>query len=210
MVAFGVFGVARIGSLQANGGAVADEGEAKKTGWGTLGHQWITAIAALVTALTGAGFFVGRASAPSTPAQPAPVTATVTVTAGAPVSNGHASPRSSPSNAPDAYFTGPVTFGSINLDLNPPAEGDENDIADHFGSDLFTTGESRMRVWVDDGVPGRDDCSRLAAADGTNQLDSLHAGSIVCGITAKGRPFRLTVKVSAASDLVTDAVVWNA
>ncbi|WIX81155.1 hypothetical protein QRX50_10525 [Amycolatopsis carbonis] len=67
-----------------------------------------------------------------------------------------------------------------------------------------------MRIWVDNGVPGRDDCSRLVAADGTNQLDSLHAGSIVCGITPKGRPFRLTVKVSAASDLVTDAVVWNA
>ncbi|MEQ0559202.1 hypothetical protein ABJI51_08990 [Amycolatopsis sp. NEAU-NG30] len=35
----------------------------KKSGWGELGHKWITAIAALVTALAGAGFFIGRTSA---------------------------------------------------------------------------------------------------------------------------------------------------
>ncbi|WIX81154.1 hypothetical protein QRX50_10520 [Amycolatopsis carbonis] len=93
-----------------------------------LGHQWITAIAALVTALTGAGFFVGRASVPSTPAQPAPATVTVTAAApgDTPVSGGRVQPTSQPpaGQVPGSYFTGPVTFGSINLDLNPPAEGD--------------------------------------------------------------------------------------
>ncbi|WP_326566934.1 hypothetical protein VSH64_34505 [Amycolatopsis rhabdoformis] len=199
---------------------MADEGsasetkkdEAKKPGWGTLGHQWITAIAALVTALTGAGFFVGRASAPNPPAQPAPATVTVTATASG--GDAPAPPGSAPSKAANpgagVYSSGAVTFGSINLDLNPPAEADENDIEDHFGSDLFTIGGSRLRVWADAGVPGRDDCRRLATADGTNQLDSLHAGSVVCGITAKGRPFRLTVKVAASDGLVTDAVVWDA
>jgi hypothetical protein len=141
------------------------------------------------------------------------VTTTVTVTAAAAGGDAAAPTGSSPSKASagvGVYFSGPVTFGSIDLDLNPPAETDENDLVDHFGADLSTIGDSKLRVWADPDTPGRDDCGKLASADGTFQLSSLHAGSIVCGITAKGRPFRLTVKVAAGSDLVTDAVVWNA
>ncbi|MFI5607265.1 hypothetical protein [Amycolatopsis sp. NPDC051903] len=194
-----------------DGGVVADEDEAKakKTGWGTLGHQWITAIAALITALTGAGFFVGRASAPST--SPAPPTATVTVTAGS-VNHPAAPAATTKSQAPAdpaVYSSGPVTFGTVNLDLNPPATADQSDITSIGVGDLQTAGGTRLRNWVDHGLPGRDDCHTLAAADGGAELGSLHAGSIVCGLTAQGRPFRLTVKVASADGLVTDAVVWN-
>jgi hypothetical protein len=41
------------------------KGKKDKKGIGELGPVWITAIAALITALTGAGFFVGRSTAPA-------------------------------------------------------------------------------------------------------------------------------------------------
>ncbi|MEV4599495.1 hypothetical protein AB0K15_19045 [Amycolatopsis sp. NPDC049253] len=190
---------------------MADEGEAKKTGWGTLGHQWITAIAALVTALTGAGFFVGRASAPNATPSPSPVTTTVTVTA---MGSGDGRPAAPVTTAkqstsdPSVYYAGAVTFGDINLDLNPPASAGESDIL-AAGDYLQATGGNLMRVWADSGNPGRDDCTTLAQSASDINVFSLHAGSIVCGLTAKNRPFRINVKVVTARGIVSDVVVWN-
>jgi hypothetical protein len=215
MVAFGVSAVAKIGLSQAKGtGGMAGEDEPKKTGWGTLGHQWITAIAALVTALTGAGFFVGRASAPNTEPSSAPAaTTTVTVTA-AGAQGGSPAPHvptetSKPPADPDVYYSGPITSGRANLDLNPPATADNGDIEILDPGELYNTGGSVLKVWADSGIPNRDDCKTLALTDGGAEVSSLHAGSIVCGVTAKGRPFRLSVKIAGDNGTVTDAVVWN-
>ncbi|QRP46446.1 hypothetical protein [Amycolatopsis sp. FDAARGOS 1241] len=159
--------------------------------------------------MTGAGFFVGRASAPGS--SPAPPTATVTVTAGGenhPAARA-ATTESQPPADPAVGSSGQVTFGTVNLDRNPPATADQSDLRSIDVGDLHTAGGTRLRNWVDHGLPGRDDCQTLAGADGSTELPFLHEGSIVCGNTAKGRPFRLTVKVASADCLVTDAVAWN-
>jgi hypothetical protein len=192
---------------------VSDQsGAGKKTGWGALGHQWITAIAALITALTGAGFFIGRASAPNGGvAQPAPVTTTVTVqsSVGGSVSPASSSKAQQPAD-PDAYYSGQFTWGDANLDLIPPAPVDQGDIAKVPAEDaLLTSGGSRLKVWADSGTPGRDQCRTTALSQGSSDVEKLHPGSVVCGVTALGRPFRLTVSIAGDNGIITDVLVWN-
>ncbi|MDT8910783.1 hypothetical protein [Amycolatopsis sp. PS_44_ISF1] len=186
-------------------------GTGKKAGWGALGHQWITAIAALITALTGAGFFIGRASVPSGGVQPAPVTTTVTVRA--PSGDGPVALPSSSKVQPDAdpnvYYSGPFTWGTANMDLSPPAATGSGDIQAIGADDLYTTGGSVLKVWADSGTPGKDDCKNLALSEGTSEASKLHPGSLVCGVTVKGRPFRLTVSVAGSNGIITDVTVWN-
>jgi hypothetical protein len=63
---------------------------AGKGAWGRLaelGPAWITALAALIVALTGAGFFAGRVSAPSSPAVKSTNATTPTSAAVSPISS---------------------------------------------------------------------------------------------------------------------------
>ncbi|MEV6896182.1 hypothetical protein [Amycolatopsis sp. NPDC051372] len=186
----------------------------EREGFWSLGHKWITAIAALITALATAGIIVGVNSgssdksgnalpAPTQPASQAPAAPGSTAASSAPPASSNA-----PAD-PAVYYAGPVTWGQVNLDLTPPAYSSTNDIMGS-GPDLYNSGHVKIDIWADRGEPGRNDCETLALTTGGAEVDSLHAGSIVCGITEKGRPFRLNVKVASSNGIVTDAVVWNA
>ena len=82
---------------------------------GELGPAWISAIAAVIVALTGAGFFAGRVSAPASSGTQADRVSTTTVPTAAPVSAG-TSASASPSGA--AATTGNGTLlGSYSFQL---------------------------------------------------------------------------------------------
>jgi hypothetical protein len=86
-----------------------------------LGPAWLTAIAALITALGAAGFFVGRASAPNSVGS-APTTAPPPGAAGNPVAASASSPRSSqPASSPSTAAV--------------PASG-PGSLIEHYGIDV--------------------------------------------------------------------------
>ncbi|MGW3961988.1 hypothetical protein ACWED2_19345 [Amycolatopsis sp. NPDC005003] len=181
----------------------------KKSGWGELGHKWITAIAALVTALTGAGFIAGRTSAPEAKsAGPAtPVTVTVTAPRDVPAADGSTA-GSAPANPdPAAYWSGELEWGKFNFDLNPPIYTDGEYIQDLGGDLLYVTGKARLAVWKKSGQPGKAECASAVDADGSNQ-SYYEKGNRICGRTAEGRVFRLDV-TSSGNTLRTQATVWN-
>ncbi|MEV6873891.1 hypothetical protein [Amycolatopsis sp. NPDC051128] len=190
-----------------------DSQSPKKSGWGELGHKWITAIAALVTALAGAGFFIGRSSAPeakssaSTTFTAAPATVTVTAPEAGPADN--TASKTAPVNPDKAvYWSGELEWGKFNLDLAPPIYTDGEYIMDLGGSELlYVTGKATVTVWKKSGQPGKDDCASAVDADGSNQT-YVAKGNQVCGRTAEGRIFLLNV-TSAGSPLRTQATVWN-
>lgn len=85
-----------------------------RRGWrqlGELGPAWITAIAALIAALTGVGFFAGRTTAPST--NTAPRTSTAARAPTTPATSGAAraatDESSSPGSAPNLSSMTPVS-----------------------------------------------------------------------------------------------------
>lgn len=186
---------------------------AKKSGWGQLGHQWITAIAALVTALAGAGFFIGWNSAPeakptpATTATPAPMTVTVTASQDVrPV--GSATSSAPPANTDKAiYWSGELTWGKLNLDINPPNYTDGEYITGISGDYLYSYGKAVVAAWKKGERPGKDTCGSAVDTDGSGQV-RVAKGNQVCGRTAEGRIFLLDV-TSIGNALRTQATVWN-
>jgi len=180
----------------------------KTSGWGELGHKWITAIAALVTALAGAGFFIGRTSAPEAKSTGSAVRVTVTVTAprDAPAADSSTA-GSAPANPdPAVYWSGELEWGKFNFDLNPPIHTDGESIQD-LGDVLYVTGKARLAVWKKSGQPGKAECASAVDADGSNQ-SYYEKGNRICGRTAEGRILLLDV-TSAGSTLRTQVTVWN-
>jgi hypothetical protein len=94
---------------------MAESGGSDRKRWSTrlaeLGPTWITALTGLLVALTGAGFFVGRATVEASQAPPTTVTRTVTVTVPAPA----------PSTDTTATDIGSVP-GVLNLSATKPAQ----------------------------------------------------------------------------------------
>ncbi|WP_410595831.1 hypothetical protein [Amycolatopsis sp. lyj-23] len=181
------------------------EGQPKKSGWGELGHKWITAIAALVTALTGAGFFIGRSSAPD--ARPvAPATVTVTAPGAAPPA-GTGTTGAVPVNAdPAVYWSGELEWGKFNLDLNPPNYTD-GEYTQALGDLFYVDGKAQLASWKKGGSPGKADCASAVDADGFNQT-RFTKDNHICGRTAEGRIFRLDV-TSTGNTVRTQVIVWN-
>lgn len=189
-----------------------DSQSSNKPGWGELGHKWITAIAALVTALAGAGFFIGRTSAPEAkPSTPTTVTAaptTVTVTAPreARPSDNTAS-RTAPVNPDETvYWSGELEWGKFNFDLSPPNYTD-GEYIQNLGGLLYVEGKATVTAWKKGGQPSKDDCASAVDADGSNQT-YFTKGNQVCGRTAEGRIFLLGV-TSAGNTLRTQVTVWD-
>lgn len=185
----------------------------KKTGWGELGHKWITAIAALLTALAGAGFFLGRSSAPEAkPSAPATATAipvTVTVTAG-PAAHTSETTTSSPGSArldDETYWSGELEWGKFNFDINPPNYTDGEYIQYLGDGYLYVTGNAKLTAWKRSGQPGKNDCSSAVDTDGSNQT-RVTKDNRVCGRSAEGRIFLLTV-TSTGNTLRTQVTVWK-
>lgn len=187
------------------------EGQSKK-GIGELGPVWITAISTLIVALTGAGFFWGRASAPET--RPSSATQTVTVTvatakAGSPAQQpGQESSRAPSATAdPTVAWSGELVWGSYNLDFNPPRQVPGKSFQNLSGS-LYTTSAGTLVDWQIDSVPGKDDCATAIAERGTNQTHTLVSDSHVCGRTAEGRFFRIDVLAAGTGEVRSNVVVW--
>ncbi|TLW93175.1 hypothetical protein FFT09_07070 [Saccharomonospora piscinae] len=187
----------------------------QKTGWGELGHKWITAIAGLITALAGAGFFLGRSTAPETPSSPdanaaAPVTVTVTVPAGN-------DPGTEASTAPvdtdsDLRWEGKLNWNGYgtgyNLDLVPPTYTDGRYLSGTL-TGLESYGDAaQIAVWKSGSFPGRADCAEAVDTEGTDHISTLEEGNQVCGRTYEGRVFRLEV-IAAGSDFKAEGVVWE-
>ncbi|RSM79195.1 hypothetical protein DL991_14985 [Amycolatopsis sp. WAC 01375] len=192
-----------------------DQESTKKSGWGQLGHQWITAIAALVTALAGAGFFIGRESAPEPKAASAVTVpaGTVTVTQSAPgeiqATVSKSVPPSPAGNGAGVYFSSEeFEWGEFNLDFNPPRY-----LAGKYiyplGRALTVQGEAaKLAEWQTDSVPGKDECTSAVAERGQKYTGDLVASSHVCGKTAEGRVFRFDV-IAAGATIRGKVIVWN-
>ncbi|GLY36002.1 hypothetical protein Amsp01_020260 [Amycolatopsis sp. NBRC 101858] len=178
----------------------------KKSGWGELGHKWITAIAALVTALAGAGFFIGRNSAQE--AKPsAPATVTVTASPGVRPADNATSSSTPASPDPAIYWSGELEWGKFNFDINPPNYTD-GEYIQYLGSELlYVNGKARVTAWKKGGQPGKADCVSAIDADGSNQT-YVAKDNLICGQTAEGRIFLLSA-TSAGTTLRTQVTVWN-
>ncbi|MGW7530828.1 hypothetical protein [Amycolatopsis sp. NPDC054798] len=185
----------------------------KKTGWGELGHKWITAIAALVTALASAGFFIGRSSAPEAkPSSPVTTTATpatVTVTA-APAARSSDAPTSNPGSAKlddETYWSGELEWGKFNFDISPPNYTDGEYIQYLGDGLLYVNGNTKLTSWKRSGQPGKKECASAVDADGSNQTRVMKDNQ-VCGRSAEGRIFLLNV-MSMGNTLRTQVTVWK-
>ncbi|MFD5247648.1 hypothetical protein ACFWIW_24135 [Amycolatopsis sp. NPDC058340] len=193
-----------------------DEESGKKSGWGELGHKWITAIAALVTALAGAGFFIGRESAPKTEAAPpataasATVTVTQVMTGQVPVTANQSAPTSPASSEPGVYFSSDeFEWGRFNLDFKTPRY-----LADKYiyplGNGFTTQGEAaRLAEWQTDSLPSKDECTSAVAERGQSFTGSLVSSSHVCGKTAEGRVFRIDVIAVGNGTIRSKVIVWD-
>lgn len=185
-----------------------------KKGIGELGPVWITAISGFIVALTGAGFFVGRTSAPESKSATATQTVTVTVPAGVPAQTGSPSTGAAQSGAPEpgVHWSGELTWGSYNLDFKPPRYLSGKSIVivgEHLDADPDT---AQLAEWQTDSVPGREQCAAVVRERGTPETGNLVKGSHVCGRTTEGRIFRvdvLSVESGALSSSIrSEVTIW--
>ncbi|MEQ0559203.1 hypothetical protein ABJI51_08995 [Amycolatopsis sp. NEAU-NG30] len=107
----------------------------------------------------------------------------------------------------DVYWHDSLEWGKFNLDQKPPNYTD-GEYIENLGSDLlYVNGKARLAAWKKSGQPGKDDCTAAVDADGSNQT-YVARGNYVCGRTAEGRTFLLTV-LSTGNTLRTDTTIWN-
>lgn len=182
------------------------DGGQRKPSFREFGPAWITAISALIVALTGAGFFAGRASAPQGTAPPAQ-TVTKTVVSTVPARD---DPASEAAGSDDGtYFAGNLTWGEFNLDQREPKRVGSKYITSH-GTVLYAYDDSaELAVWETDSVPSKDECANVVATDGSNQTAALVAGNRVCGQTAEGRVFRIEILGVGGSGIRSKTTVWH-
>jgi hypothetical protein len=182
----------------------------KKRGWGELGPTWITAIAALLTAMTGAGFFIGRSSAPDAKAGSEPTSsaaATVTAAGNAPATA--ASSSASPAPVPIVFWTGHLEFGYFNLDVKPPIRTGDTFIVGG-GSVMESYGDAaELSVWTSNGTPDKNACATAVSKDSSTYINGLVEGNHICGRTAEGRIFRIDITAAGDDDISGDVTVWE-
>jgi hypothetical protein len=133
------------------------QGSPPKQGLANLGPVWITAIAALITALGTVGFFTGRATA-TPPVRTVTVTVTATPRASSPAANSQTTPAASPgspaSNPPSGQLLASYTFKlpagyGVPLSTTAPTpsqfeEGGSGDVFENFGTLITRNGNDQM------------------------------------------------------------------
>jgi hypothetical protein len=209
---------------------------AKRRGMGRLaelGPAWISALASLLVALTGAGFFVGRVTAtPQPEAQPTEIiTKIVTVTA-TPVVTATASPSGSATPAPtsgasvaagNGVLLGSYRFtlpqnGSAPLGPTAPTQaqilsGTGKDVVwntDLGGSPLSAGGGDQILSLPNGATPTYQACK---ADTLTSANESYNAGTAYCIIEATGKMAGVTVETANVAQspyyLVLRVMVWE-
>lgn len=185
---------------------MGDAGQ-RKQGFRELGPVWITAISGLIVALTGAGFFAGRATAPTAAPQPStPPGASTVVQQAAPASSVAPSSRVSD---PPVFWSGELDWGSYDLDFNPPRTVGGRSIQDLMSTFYVDGTGPVVTEWQTDSIPSENDCDSAAVSRGTNQTTGLSAGEYICGRTAEGRVFRVNVISAGDSGIRSQTVVWK-
>lgn len=188
----------------------------RRSGWGELGHKWITAIAALITALAGAGFFIGRSTAPEDSASASKpehtVTTTVTVQADQQEENaGTGATQGTSANSEEEKWAGKLEWSGVftgyNLDLVPPTYT-EGRYLNGFYDSLESYGDAAdLVVWKSGSTPGKAECAAAVTEEGSDQV-SVVKGNQVCGQTFDGSVFRLEI-LSSGSEIKANAVIWK-
>jgi hypothetical protein len=188
---------------------MAGKSDRDRSGILQLGPQWITAIAVLITALVGAGFFTGRATAPAGSAKPAP-TITITVTASP------ATPSTSSTPSAAVYYHGLVGIGQNgrDFDSNPPGPGSPEAVFFYGYTnryDLNTISSTGgFAVWMQGGTPTASDCKTWATTHLTSDVSNVVAGMQICFKTDQGRYGLLRVKPGTTGyELNALATVWG-
>ena len=184
---------------------------------GELGPAWISAIAAVIVALTGAGFFAGRVSAPASSAnQPNKISATTVPTA-APVSAGAtASPSGAAATAGNGTLLGSYGFqltNGYNAPLGPTAPtqsqiaaGGAYDVG--YNGDLYAGSNEKMIS-----LPAGTTPTYSACTTGTVFEDNASPaqGTSFCIIETSGRVAGVTVTSmgSSQSYATLQVTVWK-
>lgn len=196
---------------------------------GELGPAWLSALAAVLVALTGAGFFAGRVSAPSNPAvQPTKIiTRTVPVTASPAASPGVSTTPTPTSGvavtSENGALLGSYTFtlpqyGSAPLGTSAPTQaqilgGTGQDVIWNTGaggSPLQTGGGDQMLSLPSGSTPTYQACKTDTLTSGE---ESYNAGTAYCIIEATGKMAGVTVVSADVSQspwyLVLHVVIWE-
>ncbi|WP_197319741.1 hypothetical protein [Saccharomonospora sp. NB11] len=183
-----------------------------KSGWGELGPKWITAIATLITALAGAGFFLGRSTAPERGGPDPDAEHATTVTVTVPDRDERVTGGPNPPKQGDVRWKGELTFPNdgtgFNFDLVPP-----NFTAGRFVEiwldALQVHGDAAtVTVWKSGGVPDEEACAVAVEEDGGTRISTVVKDNQVCGRTYEGRIFRMTI-LSTDGPVRADVVVWE-
>ncbi|SDC86042.1 hypothetical protein [Actinokineospora iranica] len=189
-------------------------GNPQRKGFSELGPVWISAIAALLVAMTGAGFFVGKAS--ETQAKPTTVTVTASAAPAPPSASGAAAATTPPTTTtsakttePGVRFSGELVWGKFSLDFTEPRPLNNAQISGLSGNNLYSDGGGSVVEWKTDSTPTKDECARVAKANGSNQANGLVKGSRVCGLTPEGRVFRIDVEAVGSGGIVSQVTVWE-
>ena len=189
---------------------MAGKSDRDRSGISQLGPPWITAIAVLITALVGAGFFTGRATAPAGSVKPAP-NITITVTASP------ATPSTSSTPSAVVYYHGSVGIGQNGLDFDskPPGPGPGSAVFLYGDQNqyILTTGSATggFAVWPPQGgTPTASECKTLTTTHLTTEVDNVVNGMQICFRTDQGRIGLLRVKPgTTAYELNAIATVWD-
>jgi hypothetical protein len=178
-------------------------------GWariGELGPAWIGAIATLIVALTGAGFFAGRVTAPTvTPTQ------TVTVTPTETPGPDH-SEVPSPTGTSSIYWTGSVGFTGtsglgLDFDTRPPST-DQTTII-YEGNELSATANAQLSLWTQSSTPSASQCQSWVTTHPNTAIPSPASGMQMCIKTDQGRYGFLHIDSSSNDQLQVTATIWK-
>ncbi len=123
-----------------------------------------------------------------------------------------AAPPAVPPPAPSAEavrFQGPLTFGSYNLDLAQPRNIEAKNVWTLPQHILHGDENYQLAQWLEDALPGRDDCAAYLVHNARRDADSLIVGSRVCGRTPGGRIFRVEVVEIAENTISGQVTVWD-
>ncbi len=187
---------------------------------GELGPAWISAIAAVIVALTGAGFFAGRVSAPASPAAQPTKIITKTVPAAPPVSPAASAASASPSGAGatagNGTLLGSYSFQLTNgysAPLGPTAptqaqiaSGGTYDIS--YNGGIYPGTNEKMVSLPNGSTPTYSACTTGTVFEDSA---SLTQGTAFCIIETSGRVAGVSIASIGSSSLyvVLKATVWK-
>lgn len=213
------------GEIMSQSGQSSQQPQKKSFGerFAELGPAWIASIGTLIVALTGAGFFAGRATATSSTLQPKVITKTVTVTPSAPTSSPGGTPAASPAASSDGVLLGSYTItlprdGSAPLGPTAPTSaqilaGSGDDIVWEYedGGAPLGTGAGDQIVSLPNGsTPTYQACKNNTLA--TNS-ESSNPGTTFCIIETAGRMAGVSVKSVDIGinpvNIVLSVLVWS-